>query len=66
MSLSLDTLTEYAEKAEQMPVSAELRGQCLQFAAYLRRTKWHHSVRAEAKELADRFDKVAYSGLVPD
>ena len=59
MSLDLEQLTRYASEAERTPMSPTLRGQCVGFAAYLRKTKWHFSVREESKELAKRFEALA-------
>lgn len=62
MSLSVDMLAKYAElavkDAEENGVSAELRTQCADLAAYARKTKWHFSARPEAKRIARVFESV--------
>jgi hypothetical protein len=55
MSLDLTTLALYADRSEAMPASDLLGQQCYDFAVYIERTRWHHSVRDEARSLARRF-----------
>lgn len=59
MSIDVTILAKYAAEAVAMPSSLLLRDQCLAFAAYARRTKWHHSVRREAMAIAKVFDEIA-------
>lgn len=60
--LDLGTLGRYAGEAELMPVDAVLRGQCIEFANYIRGKRWHHESRELAKSLAERFEAVAHGG----
>lgn len=59
MSIGLDQLAKYSAQGVGMPSSDLLRQQCLDFADYARRTRWHFSVRSEAKQLAKMFDLIA-------
>lgn len=51
----LDQLSQKADEAEKMQPSELLGQQCLDFAEFIERTKWHHEVRSEAKEIAKKF-----------
>lgn len=62
MSLSLDRLDQLAAEAEAMPDSDVLMGQCARLAIWCRQTRWHHSVRQEAKRVAKRLDNIVFHG----
>lgn len=58
--MDLDMLEKYATEGEGMPISDALRGQCIVFADYIRRVKWHFSACSEVAAIADRFEAIAH------
>lgn len=55
----LGRLAKYAAEGITMRWSPLLAKQCEDFAAYIDRVKWHHTVREEAKALKKLFRTIA-------